>query len=119
MVSLLDLFDLQMLILGGSLVALILANIFLGSSQSIIEGKFDKTKFKTGFLKGLIIGITFIVIYIIGSLNRDIIVVNLNGVDMDLLTSVYAITTIGYVWYAKEIVVKFTKIVGGKFDIKE
>jgi len=112
-------FDQQSLLLGGSLLVLVIVNIILGSVSSIFQQKFDKTKFWQGLVKGVIIVFCFVLVIIIGKLNSDIVVVNVNDQTLDLATATRMLMLSSYAWYGKEVYIKMTGFLTGKFKSDE
>ena len=109
--------DIYKLALG--LIILIVVNIVLGSIDAWLTKTFDKEKFKKGILKGFIISLCFIATYFVGYLNPNVIVINMNSVDVDLLSAVTMVITAGYIWYGKEVITKLIVLVKGKITIEE
>lgn len=105
--------------LAIGLIVLIIINIVLGSIDAWLTKTFDKEKFRKGTLKGFIISLCFAATYFVGYLNPNIIVVNMNGVDVDLLSAVTMAITMGYIWYGKEVITKLVALVKGKINIEE
>lgn len=105
--------------LAIGLIILIIVNIVLGSIDAWLNKAFDKEKFKKGILKGFIISLCFVATYFVGYLNPDVIVVNMNGIDVNLLSSVTLVITAGYIWYGKEVITKLATLVKGKIAIEE
>lgn len=107
-------FDAQLFILGGSLLTLILINILLGSINAIIQKEYDGVKLRQGFLKGIIVCISFVGCYFVGLLNPDLLVLNIEGQEITLLTGINIILVGGYVFYGKDILEKLAGFVGVK-----
>lgn len=107
--------DLQMLNLAIGLLGLILVNILLGSVSAILEKKFDKTKFFNGIIKGVIVAFCFIAVYFIGLLTPSIIIMEMNGQEVTLLTAIQLILLTSFLYYGKEVVVKLAFFVNAKF----
>ncbi len=111
--------DFQIINLSVGLLFLMIINIVLGSIASIFESKFDKNKLIKGMVKGGIVLGCFIGTFYVGILNPDIIVANINGQDVDLLTGTHMILLAGYVWYGKEVLTKLITFIAGKLEINE
>jgi len=111
----LDLIGQQNLLLGGSLLILVIVNIVLGSLSGLFNKQFDKTKFFQGICKGAIIVISFILILIVGRLNSDILIVQVNDQNLDLATATQMLMASSYAWYGLEIYKKMTGLLSGKF----
>ena len=109
-------FDLQIVQLGLGLIILILVNIMLGSMSAILNREFDKEKLLRGFIKGAIITVSFISCYGVGLLNPDVMVINVNGQDVNMLTSINIIVLGGYGWYAVQVASKLAGFINAKFN---
>jgi hypothetical protein len=105
--------------LAIGLIILIVVNIVLGSLDALFTSTFDKTKFKLGLLKGLVIVACFIATYFVGYLNPDIVAVNINGTAVNVLVGVYLIIMAAYIWYAKEVLTKLAALIQAKITIEE
>ena len=106
--------SLEMIKLGLGLLGLMSINIILGSIDSIFNQSFDKVKFKQGIFKSLIIMLCTIGIYVIGYFNPNVIVINVNGQDVGLLTAIYLMIMGGFVLYGKQCIEKLTVLIMGK-----
>jgi uncharacterized membrane protein (DUF485 family) len=106
---------------GIGLIVLIVINIVLGSLDAWLATPttFDKDKCKKGIIKGAVVALCFIATYGVGYLNPDIMAVNINGIDVNLLIGVTIILSMGYVWYAKEVISKLSKFINAKVTIEE
>jgi len=111
--------DIQTLYLGASLLGLVIINIVLGSISSLFQKQFDKVKFWQGVLKGLIVIFCFVGVVFIGRLNPNVIVINVNGQDVSLLTGTYMLMLGSYIFYGKEVLVKLSSFISGKYKIDE
>lgn len=109
--------EMQVIILGLSLLGLVILNIVLGSVNGFFEQQFDKTKFIRGLIKGIVVVFCFVGILIIGNLNPDIAVVQVDGKSVNIGTATYLLMLSGYYHYGKESVIKLTGFVQGKFNI--
>lgn len=108
-------FDYQMLNLGIGLIILISINILLGSINSLLDRKFDKTKFINGCIKGFIISLSFVGVYCVGILNPSISL-DIAGQQLTLLMAVNVILIGGFSWYGYEVLKKLASFVNAKFD---
>jgi len=107
-------FDFQILYLGIGLLGLILINILLGSINSFLERKFDKEKFINGIIKGSIVIISFVGVYLIGNIVPDVIL-DINEQEVTLLMAINVIILGGFIWYAKEVLQKLASFINAKF----
>lgn len=106
--------DYQMIYLAAGLLGLILINILLGSISSFLERKFDLEIFVNGLIKGIIVIVSFAGVYLIGFFVPDILI-EINGQEFTLLMAVNIIVFGGFVFYAKEVLVKLSAFVNAKF----
>lgn len=109
--------DQNTLYLGISLLILICVNIVLGSVDSFFQQQFDKAKFWKGLLKGLVVCVCFILILIVGQLNPNILMINVDGNEVTLSNATYLLMMSGYLFYGKEVLVKLSNFVKGKFEV--
>ena len=105
--------------LGISLLILVTINITLGSITSIFQQQFDKTLFFQGFIKALIVVISFIGVVYVGSLNPNVIVIQVNDQNVDLYTGTRMLMLVSYIYYGKEVLVKLSGFVKGDYKVKE
>ena len=108
-------FDYEMLYLGGGLTGLILINILIGSIDGLLQRKFDITKFVSGIIKGAVVSISFIGVYVIGIFNPSI-TLEILGQELTLPMAVYMIVLGGFLWYAYEVLRKLAGFVKAKFE---
>lgn len=111
--------DQNTLLLGGSLLTLVIVNILLGSVSSLFQKQFEKVKFFQGICKGLIIVLCFILVLIVGKLNANIVIVNINNQAVDLATATNMLMLSSYAWYGKEVYIKMTSFLNGNYKITE
>jgi len=109
--------DQNTLLLGGSLLGLIVLNIVLGSVNSFFLKQFDKTKLWQGVFKGIVVSISFICVCFIGQLNPNILLVSVDGKEINLSNATYLLMMSGYLYYGKEVLVKLSSFISGKFKI--
>jgi len=112
-------FDQSILTLGGSLLILICVNIILGSVGSLFQKQFDKTKLFQGIIKGLVVTACFVAVIYVGKLTPNIIVINVNGINVDLSTATHMLMLSSYIFYGKEVLVKLSSFVSGKYKTEE
>jgi len=111
--------DMQILYLGLSLISLIVINIVLGSVTSIFQKQFDKTKLFQGVIKGLVVTACFVAVIYVGKLTPNIIVINVNGINVDLFTATHMLMLSSYIFYGKEVLIKLSSFVSGKYKTEE
>lgn len=105
--------------LGLGLLTLIAVNIILGSIDALLSGIFDWGKFRRGIIKGIIVALCFAATYLVGWINPDVLAVTINGQSVNLLTAVYLVIMAGFLFYAKEVIMKLASFVYGKLAIEE
>ncbi len=105
--------------LGLGLLALIAVNIVLGSVDAFLAKSFDRGKFLRGVIKGAIVALCFAATYLVGWANPDVLAVTINGEAVNLLTAVTLVIMAGFLFYAKEVVLKLATFVHGKLDTGE
>lgn len=99
-------FDTTMIHLGVGLLMLIIANIALGSISAIIVCEWDFEKFWRGAVKALVIAAALMAVYYAGYLNPDLIVIDMGGEEVNLMTAVYLLMLSAFGYYAVEVVGK-------------
>lgn len=105
--------------LGLGLLTLIAVNIILGSIDALLSGRFDPGKCRRGIIKGIIVALCFASTYLVGWINPDVLAVTINGQSVNLLTAVYLVIMAGFLFYAKEVIMKLASFVYGKLAIGE
>jgi len=111
--------DQNILYLGISLLALVTINIILGSISSLFQQQFDKTKLFQGIIKGLVVTACFVAVIYVGKLTPNIIVINVNGINVDLFTATHMLMLSSYIFYGKEVLIKLSSFVSGKYKTEE
>ena len=85
-----NMIDQNTLFLGISLLLLIGVNIILGGISGIFNKEFDVKKLFMGLAKGLIISFCFfIVLYIGKELTPNILLINVDGKEINLASATY------------------------------
>ena len=113
------LIDMNTVYLGIGLIIFMIVNITLGSVDAILANTFDWGKFKRGIIKAIVVLICFILIYIAGVINADVIIVNVNGEEVSILTAIYFVIFGGLTWYAKEVLTKLAALVKAELVIED
>ena len=111
--------DQNILYLGISLLTLVTINIILGSVSSLFQKQFDKTKLFQGIIKGVVVTACFVAVIYVGKLTPNIIVINVNGINVDLFTATHMLMLSSYIFYGKEVLVKLSSFVSGKYKTEE
>jgi len=88
------------------LLIFMMANVVLGSVNSLFDGTFDKKRFFIGIGKALIIVVVYCAIYFAGTLNPDVVVMEIDGVKANIMTAIYIVGLGGYIAYGKQLIEK-------------
>ncbi len=98
--------DMTIIRLAAGLVLLIAANIALGSINAIIAGDWDKAKFRNGCIKSAVVAVALIAVYFAGYLNPDLMVVEVDGQTVNLMTAVSLVMLAAFTAYAVDVIGK-------------
>ena len=98
--------DMASIRLAVGLVLLIAANIALGSINALIAGEWDLVKFRNGCIKGGVIALALIAVYFAGYLNPDLMVVEVSGQTVNLMTAVSLVMLAAFTAYAVDVIGK-------------
>ena len=101
-----DILDMTTIRLAAGLILVILANIALGSTGAIIEGDWDKVKFRNGCIKGGVVAVALIAVYFAGYLNPNLMVVEIDGQTVNLMTAVSLVMLAAFTAYAVDVIKK-------------
>lgn len=104
-------FDIEILNLAGGLFLLIVTNIGLGSNTAIMEGVFDEVKFRNGCIKGAVIAAALVAVYFAGYLNPNLLVIEVEGQTVNLMSAVYALLMAAFVAYAVDVLKKLRDLI--------
>lgn len=85
---------------------LIAANIALGSINAIIDGEWDQTKFRNGCIKSAVVAAALVAVYFAGYLNPDLMVVEVDGQTVNLMTAVSLAMLAAFTAYAVDVLKK-------------
>lgn len=99
-------FDLAIIRLAVGLLLVMLANIALGSVGAIIDGTWDKTKFRNGAIKSAVVALALVAVYIAGYLNPDLLVIEAEGQTINLMSAVHVTLLTAFTVYAVDVVKK-------------
>ena len=95
--------DMTIIRLAAGLVLLIAANIALGSINAIIDGEWDQTKFRNGCIKSAVVAAALVAVYFAGYLNPDLMVVEVDGQTVNLMTAVSLAMLAAFTAYAVDV----------------
>ena len=101
-----EILDMTVVKLAAGLLLLIAANIALGSINAIIAGAWDLVKFRNGCIKSLVIAAALIAVYLAGFLNPDLMVVDVDGQKVNLMTAVTLTMLAAFTVYAVDVIKK-------------
>lgn len=101
-----DILDMTTIRLAAGLILVILANIALGSTSAIIEGDWDKVKFRNGCIKGGVVAVALIAVYFAGYLNPNLMVIDIDGQTVNLMTAVSLVMLAAFTAYAVDVIKK-------------
>ena len=98
--------DMTIIRLAAGLVLLIAANIALGSINAIIAGEWDRAKVRNGCIKSAVVAMALIAVYFSGYLNPDLMVVEVDGQTVNLITAVSLAMLAAFTAYAVDVLKK-------------
>ena len=98
--------DMTIIRLAAGLVLLIAANIALGSINAIIDGEWDQAKFRNGCIKSAVVAAALVAVYFAGYLNPDLMVVEVDGQTVNLMTAVSLAMLAAFTAYAVDVLKK-------------
>ena len=98
--------DMTIIRLAAGLVLLIAANIALGSINAIIAGEWDRAKFRNGCIKSAVVAMALIAVYFSGYFNPDLMVVEVDGQTVNLITAVSLAMLAAFTAYAVDVLKK-------------
>ena len=101
-----NMLDMTIIRLAAGLVLLIAANIALGSINAIIDGEWDQTKFRNGCIKSAVVAGALVAVYFAGYLNPDLMVVEVDGQTVNLMTAVSLAMLAAFTAYAVDVLKK-------------
>lgn len=99
------------------LVSVMIANVLLGVTLAKLKQEFKKEKLLSGLVKylGIIIGVSLM--YLTGYLNSNIVVANINGIEVNLLSGIEVLFISGIVYYGMQDLIKLKNLLGLSNDI--
>ena len=98
--------DMASIRLAVGLVLLIAANIALGSINAIIACEWDLVKFRNGCIKSAVVAAALVAVYFAGYLNPDLMVVEVSGQTVNLMTAVSLVMLAAFTAYAVDVIGK-------------
>lgn len=99
------------------LVSVMLANVLLGVTLAKLKQEFKKEKLLSGLVKylGIILGVSLM--YLTGYLNPDIVVANINGIEVNLMSGIEVLFVSGIIYYGMQDLIKLKDLLGLSNDI--
>lgn len=99
------------------LVCVIFANILLGAKLADLKNEFSWSKLWAGLFKSVCIIIAVCLMYICSYYNPDIMVANINGINVNLITGMEAIFIAGIALYGFQDLNKLQQLLKTKVNI--
>jgi len=110
---------LSIVCLALGLIILIVVNIVLGSLGAIFQNVFNREKLLRGLIKAGIVVLCFAATYLVGYLNPGIVAIEVNGIEVTVMTGIQLVVLVGYYHYAKQVIDKLTAIIKGNMFVEE
>ena len=103
------------IILG--LFCVMVSNILFGVTLAKIKGMFNKDKLLKSLVKyiSLILGVFFI--YIAGVLNENVVVAEIDGISVNLVSGIKLLLTLGLMYYGGQSLIKLKDLLGIKIGL--
>lgn len=101
------------------LLLLLVANALLGSGIAKLYQKFNWKVSRAGILRILSIFLGVILLYVVGLLNKDLIVMSVNDTSMSILQVMDFICISGIIFYAVKCIKQIIEIIGIYIPIEE
>lgn len=101
------------------LLLIMIANALLGSGIAKLYKEFNWKVSKAGMLRILSIFLGVVILYIVGFLNKELLVMNINGTNMSILQVLDCISISGILFYSVKCVKQIIEIIGVYIPINE
>lgn len=101
------------------LICVMVANTFLGVTIANLKEEFNKEKLKKGIIKYVSMIIGILLMYLAGSLNEDIMVANIDGVQVNLMAGMKILFISGIIYYGTQNLLKIRNLLGLKNEITD
>jgi len=101
------------------LICVMISNILLGCSLATIKKEWNKDKFFNGLFKAFFIVISCILLYLCSYLNPDVLIINIDGNNLNLIDGMKVIFISGIALYGYNDLIKLKQIFTAKTDFKE
>ena len=99
------------------LFCVMVSNILFGVTLAKIKGMFNKDKLLKSLVKyiSLILGVFFI--YIAGVLNENVVVAEIDGISVNLVSGIKLLLTLGLMYYGGQSLIKLKDLLGIKIGL--
>lgn len=101
------------------LICVMTSNILLGTSLAKLKKKFKKKVLINGIIKAVLIVASVGLMYLCSYLNPNIVVANINGQEVTLITGMKTLFITGIVYYGGQSLVKLKDLLKLKSEINE
>ena len=101
------------------LMCVMISNILLGTSLATLKKNFNKTVFVNGIIKAILIVFSIGAMYLCSYLNPDIMITNVNGQDVNLISGMELLFIAGIMLYGFKSLVKLRDLLKLKTNIEE
>ena len=100
----------DILFLGLGLLILIIVHIAIGSVNALVNKEWNWKTFWSGVIKGAIFTVSFVAVWFVGWLNKELAIIELNGQTVNLETGVYFILLTGFTYYAGKVLIQLKNV---------
>lgn len=107
-----NLINMEMIRITIGLLVFMLANVTLGSVNSMFDKSFNAKKFFSGVGKALVILLVYVSVYVAGAINSDVLVMQIGEIEADVVTAIYLVAVSGYIFYGAQLVDKLRTLLG-------
>lgn len=101
------------------LICVMASNILLGTSLAKLKKKFNKKTLINGIVKAGLVIVSVLLMYLCSCLNPEIMVANINGQEVNLISGMELIFITGIIMYGFQSLVKLKDLLNLKSEITE
>ncbi|MBQ6282301.1 MAG: phage holin family protein [Bacilli bacterium] len=101
------------------LICVMISNVLLGCSLATIKKEWNKNKFLNGLFKAFFIIISCILLYLCSYLNPNILIISIDGNNLNLIDGMKVIFISGISLYGYNDLIKLKEMFTIKVDFKE